>query len=409
MRRSGVAAIYVVLWLLLVLGLMALSFWAGTTVEHWPAGPMEDDNSKLAVYGYVQVETPARNSGSNVNCDAYVSYPNLEIEQRTQAGLLGTRALMDSVISSPNLEIRKTNWFKSFKHPTKARHWLEKHFHASPIADSKLIRVWLDPIDSQKEARTIVMDIVSTHLEQQRQLGISRALDRAQALTSLKTKYEIRIRELSDRQNNLLLRLAAIDLKQTEGTSAIALEFKDALAHRGTADAAATAARAEYERLAAQMQNGDMGAAEAENDAQIVRLKERISALDQEIRSMTNAGANAPEVRAKQLKRDEIDEQMRNLRQEKLIVLRQSQLQRAQAAMQTTDAIAKAATKRVDDLKPILADTAIAMADYLATQDDLKQVRQSWKDVRDQLDTLGAQSAFMTVDWAQRPAPQGDD
>ncbi|MBC8106436.1 MAG: hypothetical protein H7Z14_07600, partial [Anaerolineae bacterium] len=307
------------------------------------------------------------------------------------------------------LEIRKTNWFKSFKHPTKARQWLEKHFHAQPIADSKLIRVWLDPIDSQTEARTIVMDIVNTHLDQQRQMTNSKALDRAQSLTSLKTKYEIRLRELSDRQNNLLLRLTPIDLKQTEGTSAIAAEFKDALAHRGTAEAGATTARAEYERLAAQISDSKSGAPEAENDPQVVQLKEGISALGQEIRSMTNTGANAADIRAKQLKRDEIDEQLRNLRHEKWIALRNSQLERAQAAMQATDAISKAATKRVDDLKPILADTAIAMADYLSTQDELKQVRQSWKDVRDQLDTLGTQSAFMTVDWAQRPAPQGDD
>src|SRR4051812_2556921 len=207
MHRSGVAIVQAILVLLLMAGLMALSFWAGTNVDNWPSGATEDDVSRLPVYGYVQVEPRRSNQLIQTAQNETADYSGLAIEQRTQAGLLATRSLLESVISSQQLETRKTNWFKSFKNPTEARQWLEKHFHAAAITDSRLIRVWLDPIDSQKEARTIVMDIVNTHLEQQRQSTQSKNMDRGQSLSSLKTKYEIRIRELIDRQNNLLLRM----------------------------------------------------------------------------------------------------------------------------------------------------------------------------------------------------------
>jgi hypothetical protein len=257
MHRSGIAAIHIVLWLILVIGLMALSFWAGTTVEDWPRGPAEDDNSRLAVYGYVQVEL-RRGTPSLLAAPAETQdYTGLRLEQRTQASMLETRALLDAVIQNPQLETRKTKWFQSFDKPNKARKWLEKHFHADAVSDSKLIRVWLDPIDSQKEARTIVMDIVNTHLDQQRRLAQGKMLDRMQALNSLKTKYDIRIRELSDRQNNLMLRMQMGGQGSSDRYTTTDLELKDATARRGVAYTAAQAARAEFEQRAATVKDGD--------------------------------------------------------------------------------------------------------------------------------------------------------
>lgn len=409
-HRSGVAVILAIMLLVLMAGLMALSFWAGTTVESWPRGPMEDDNSRLKVYGYLQVQPRRGNQLLLTTENEIGDYAGLAIEQRTQAGLLGTRALMDAVISQPQLEIRNTNWFKSFKNPTKARQWLEKHFHAAGIVDSKLIKVWLDPIDSRSEAKQIVMDIVTTHLDQQRQAEQSRTLDRAQALSSLKTKYEIRIRELSDRQNNLLLRMEMGGLGTNNRYTLVDLELTDAIAHRGAADAAAATARAVYEELAADIQAGDMSQrVEPDNDPGMLAMREELSTADAEIRSLTQAGADAATIRSKQSKRDELDEKVRNLRQEKNIQMRNLQLSHAQTEMKKTEAVATAANKRVDRLKAILGDMAIAMSDYLSVQDELALTRKAAKEVRDQLDTISAQATHMSVDWAQRPSAQDVD
>ncbi|CAN5457649.1 hypothetical protein BH09PLA1_BH09PLA1_30320 [soil metagenome] len=258
MNRSAAAAVHLLLLLVLVVGLCALSFWSGTTIERWPPPPIEDDNTRLPVYGYVSVE-PRRSTAMLNPPSESPDYSGLGIEQRTQAALLQSRPLLEAVISNINLETTKTKWFKSFRDGTEARQWLEKHFHAVSIPESKLIRVWLEPIESQKEAKAIVTDIVNTHLEQQRSLSTQKALDRTQALTGLKTKYEIRIRELSDRQNNLMLRMQMGKPGSSERYTTIDLELQDAITRRGDADSAAATARAEYESMASVANESDPG------------------------------------------------------------------------------------------------------------------------------------------------------
>ena len=94
MHRSGVAVIQVILLLLLMAGLIAISFWAGTNADNWPSGPTEDDVSRLPVYGYVQVEPRRISQLIQTAQNETADYTGLAIEQRTQAGLLATRALL---------------------------------------------------------------------------------------------------------------------------------------------------------------------------------------------------------------------------------------------------------------------------------------------------------------------------
>jgi hypothetical protein len=345
MPRLRVATFQLAIGFILVFGLMALSFWSGTTISDWPQkDPSEADAISQDVYGYVSVELPQPVSLLRNPAMAERGYSSgdaaaLAIEQRSQAVMLTSRSLLTGVVQDSNLALRNTKWFKPFKHPLDARRWLERHFHAKSFPESKVIRVSLDPIDPpMSEARTIVMDIVNKHLEEQRKLQQSKTLDRASALNQLKTKYENRMRELSDRRNNRLVRMQMTDSGSDNRTTVADLELKDAIAQLVTLTTVDAAARSKLERLQAKKDAVDPAALRA--------------AEDEALRS---------------------------------------------------NATLEAIQKRLETLKSVTGDLAIAMSDYVTTVDDLNEVHKQWREIRDELDVISATNVRMAIDWAQYP------
>ncbi|MBC8105353.1 MAG: polysaccharide biosynthesis tyrosine autokinase, partial [Anaerolineae bacterium] len=377
-------------------------------------------HSRFTATGYVAVE-PRRGTQLITNSgNEYQDYTGLQIEQRTQAGLLKTEALFMSVLQNQNLGIRQTNWFKQFVTLQKGADGLNKEvadigaakidlmdrFEASGITDSKLIKVEMT-CPNPSDCKQIVMDVVSTHLDQQRQLTQSKTLDRTQSLTSLKTKYEIRIRELSDKQNNLMLRLQMGSVgNPTARYTTTDLELQSAMSKTIELQANAAAAKGQYETIANQMQQGiDPPTVNeiVERDPTVMSYKDQIVRLDVEIRAASQAGRDSRMIREMQLRRDGFDEELRNLKQEKTVSARNALLSQAQAGAQATQDSVDVATKKIDQLKGVLGDLAIAMSDYLSVLEELTLTRAAAKEVRDQLDTLSASTAQMQVDWAQRP------
>ena len=330
----------------LVFGLMVLSFWSGTTISDWPQrDPNAEDTAAHDVYGYVSVKaTPSAERAKGLVGGGDAS-DVLAVELRTQATLLQSRTLLASVLQKPSLEIRNTEWFKSFKHPAEARRWLERHFHADALPETRIIRVWLDPIDQPRlESRTIVMDIVNTHIEEQRKLTQVKTLERTAALNQLKTKYEIRMRELSDRRNNLMLRTQVINAGWYGRTTATDLELAHAIPQSFSQVSANASAHEKLERWQANKDNVDPAAlSTAEEEAQ-------------------NAAASL-----------------------------------------------EATTKRIESLKSVSGDLAIAMSECATTEEELGIVRNSLRDVRDQMDVISASNSVSVVDWAQFPSARDDN
>jgi hypothetical protein len=379
---------------------VALVFCASTGVEHWAGRLMQKRDAEQMAVGFVQVEPP-RQAWSRTRVCCYSNYPALRLEQRTQAGLLESRALLQKVLAMRGLQIRNTSWFKSFHDPADAQRWLQKHFHADAIPDSKLIKVWLDPIDSKQEARTIVMDIVNTHADQQRRARYTDEEDRIYALTKLNTRYETRARELSNRLNALILRLRLPDSKidQLAGD----MEFTNANVVRSAACVAAIAARAEYEHMAASIQDGGKLIQDEEPDRLLLTMREQIASADAEIRSMAHNGAVAKAIRAKQLRRDEIDEQLRFIQHTRAIQARNLQLSIAQDAMQSAESFAKAADQHVEQFRPSGGDKEIATFELLLTREELKHVGTSQRHLMKELDTLGSSVRHAPLEWVLLP------
>ncbi|CAN5616364.1 hypothetical protein BH09PLA1_BH09PLA1_26530 [soil metagenome] len=376
-------------------------------------------HSRYTATGYVGVE-PRRSTQLLVNASTeYQDYGGLQIEQRTQATLLTSETLFMNVLQDQNLGIRNTDWFKQFVSLRKkpdgtvgevadigaAKLDLVEHFGATSLPDSKVIRVEMS-CSNPADCKQVVMDVVNKHLEEQRSITQSKALDRTQALTGLKTKYEIRIRELSDKQNNLMLRLQMGQVGSTGRYTTTDLELQAAMNKQIELQANAAAAKGYYETVTNQVQQGmdPAGVQEAvERDQTVQSYKDRLVQFDVEIRAASQAGRDSRMIKEMQLRKDGYDEELRNLRQEKTVSYRNAILAQAQTGMQQTQDQVEVANKKIDQLKAVLGDLAIAMTDYLSVQDELTLTRTAAKEVRDQLDTLGAQNAVTLVDWAQRP------
>src|SRR4051812_26549817 len=109
MPRLRVATFQLAIGFILVFGLMALSFWAGTTISDWPQkDPSEADAISQDVYGYVSVELPQpvsllRNPAMTERGYSSVDVSALAIEQRSQAVMLTSRSLLTSVVQDSNL------------------------------------------------------------------------------------------------------------------------------------------------------------------------------------------------------------------------------------------------------------------------------------------------------------------
>ena len=345
-RPRGTSTIHLILAFVLIFGLIVLAYFAGTATCDGPHDPRDVGDASGArtrehdVYGYVSVEPRVFTTELLLKPTTETAdYTGLSLEQRTHAALLKSRTILAAAISNPALKLRNTKWFKSFKHPIEAQRWLERHFHADIVRDSKLIVVWLDPIDSSREARTILIDIVNTHLDEQRKLGQAKMLDHQSALNTLRIKCENRIRELADRRNNLLLRMNVTNAGSNNRTTSTDVEFSHAVAQHASLTSAAASAKAKHALLQA----------EAKDDA------------------------NRADVRA------------------------------AEAEATLAAAALDASYRRIESLRSVLGDISIAMNDYLSVEEELVRARAAASEVRAQLDMIQSSNARMSIDWAQHP------
>jgi hypothetical protein len=166
-------------------------------------------------------------------------------------------------------------------------------------------------------------------------------MDRAQALHALKTRYEIRLRELSDRQNNLILRLNLGSSGANQQTTAAEMELQHALAQHAQLVSTAANARARFELLHAEAKDDPKSATELRN---------------------------------------------------------------AEREMKLADATGEAIAKRIESIKSVLGDTSIAMTDLIATQEELASARAAMRTVGTELDLISAVSGYVPIEWAQYPS-----
>jgi hypothetical protein len=261
-------------------------------------------------------------------------------EIASHATMLAHDATLAAALANDKSPIRSTKWFGAQPDAAAARQWLRTHLHAEPVPHTRLIRVYVDDrIEPATEEAAVLDAIVNSYITEQAKIAQAAVADRAAALNGLKSKYEIRVRELGDRVNNLMLRLNIVEAGSPNAYSTVELELREALKHKDEEQAAVKAAYAKQDAIKAQanMPNKDAALAEAE------------------------------------------------------IGVRQA------------DARLAVLLDHVQELRGVLGDLSIAMNDYHATQTEVAATRDELRALRSQLERLQSAANSATVQWAQHP------
>jgi polysaccharide biosynthesis transport protein len=159
------------LWLVILLGIAGAG--AGYGIYYYLAGHYP----RYTANGYLQIQPPPNLDPINTR-GGEESESNLGIltEQRTQATLLTQESIFSLLLKSTDPDIRATAWFRQYgSDPRKAKEYLRENLSASPILESRLMRVSFT-YSVPADCKTILDQVVKIHLDQQGQVA-SRLFD----------------------------------------------------------------------------------------------------------------------------------------------------------------------------------------------------------------------------------------
>ncbi|MGH7178358.1 MAG: polysaccharide biosynthesis tyrosine autokinase [Tepidisphaeraceae bacterium] len=344
----------------------------------------------------------------------------LQIEQRTQTQVMTNEALLSKVLLNPNSAIRtQTEWFKKFmiqeKQPdgsvrsqpdiASAKLDLMDRLAATPIPDSKLIVVTMS-CSNPKDCKTIIENIVNQHLEEQQNVNTDRQQQRTQVLTNLKLKYENRQRELLDRQNNRAMQLNIGSVGTPGRYTTTDIEMQSSVNKQIELATSASAAKATYESIAGQLANGqDPPTVKemVERDPQVMSYRDRIVGLNIQLKTAYTQGKDNRTIKEMTIMRDEYQQELNKIIEEQTVQARSALLAAVEGNAKSSQEALDTCNKKIEQLKGVLGDLAIAMSDYLSISTELDTTRGGLKEIKDQLDTLASAAAQNSVYWAQKP------
>ncbi len=373
--------------------------------------------SRYTATGLIAIDLRGRFNPLEKQSD-YVDTSGLPIEQRTQSSILTSDSLYGSVLSDPNSDIRKTGWAQTFMlakaanaatqdnfDVAGARAALTRGFAASPIVDSKLIRVDMTCSDPD-DARRIVEAVVNKHLQEQDVLAQGRMVSRGQTLNNLKYKEEQHLQELTARRNNRIQQLGVNSISGGGRLTESDLQLSSTINHQIELTTAAAAADQMYKSIKSQIDGGfdpptvdDM----VERDPTVAGYKSSVVGWDAEIAAAFALGNDAQHLKELQAKREVFQKEYEDERAQKRITARNTILDSARSNAQAAQDALSTTTERVKQLRDTSSEMSIAMSDYLTINDEINSVNEQLKSIREQLDSISASNSTSTVDWARRP------
>jgi succinoglycan biosynthesis transport protein ExoP len=391
--------------LLLIVLMLAASILAGYGINWY----LDKNYPRYTASGLIQVLVPRRftiSGGDAPNPD----FGGLGVEQKTQVALLKNDALITRVLIKDGSEIRKTTWFKSFGgSPQMAKEDFLQNYMVEPVPETTLVKVSFT-YSVPEDCQTIVLEMVNTHLEEQKKLTSNVLGDRSRQLNDLKVKYQMlqqdramTLRDLASRLNlegGALNRVGIKDMELSENVRAQTELQMQAQRAQVTRDA-----------MLQQLAHGQTPVAidtAVDESAPLHALKEQIEQLDVQLQQMrSRLGNENRTVKDTQVMRDtfqaralDLEAEIRAKTQNRIV----DQLNQSLADAEKDLEIVKA---RVEQLKIDLGELSNMMAQYLVLQDEERGLRDVVKQIDEQLqnirDTL-ASSAPVRVDWMSKPA-----
>ena len=353
---------------------------------------------------------PAMDPGDvKVAKQAVADPANTALEIRTQAQYLRQESLLTRLLTNPNGEIRKTQWFKEFNGDIRrAKAEFEENLSVDPIADTKLVRVRFT-YSIPEDCKTVVQDLVSTHLEDQKRVETQALMDRTSMLNNVKIKAEMRLKDVSAemRQKSINLSLEGggigrIGVKEME-LSALTQQQIDAQMDYGKY-------RGIFEAIKGQIEAGqDPAGVELmsqqftpmlNNDAyEIKRVDIQLAGLRDSV------GTENPRYKALEKQLELLRAAYEQSRAEARAMARNSILEKAQQDFVGAQSKVESLTKRIDSLKTDLGELSNSMLVYLNLQDEQRGLLNQIKQVREQIENVMAITAMSSASRVALYAP----
>jgi polysaccharide biosynthesis transport protein len=365
---------------------------------------------KFTATGVIEVQDRVDPNAMVRGGQSYTDVANIGLEIRTQAKKLQSEGLKIKILTNPNSEIRnKTRWFKQFKDMAEAKQDFEDNLRVVPLQDTKLVQIDFTNTNPE-DCRTIVQELVSTHLEEQRQLQTMNLLDRTQMLNTVRIKGESRMRDLDGEMKELQIKL------NTDGGSIgrvgiKEIELSKLVGERIEADFKAQKARNFYESMFNAMNNGNDPALVDEiaykatpylmtQEATVKMYEDRV----EEIKLLY--GEENPRYKAElttlERKRKAFTEDLNAARAKARISIIEQLKSESDELVNKAEGIGK----KVENMKNDLGDLSNQALNFLNKQEEQRALREQLKNVKEQIENVMALSSSQSsakVAWAQMP------
>ncbi|HYE18465.1 MAG TPA: polysaccharide biosynthesis tyrosine autokinase [Tepidisphaeraceae bacterium] len=380
------------IWMILIVtGILAPSLGVAA---NWYLGKY---HPRFTSEAFIEVRPPI-DPGSVKEAKAPIADPaQTALEARTQAQYLKHDSLLTRLLTNPNGEVRKTQWFKQFDQDVRrAKEDFEKNLSVDPITDTKLIRVRFT-YSVPDDCKTIVQDLVSTHLEDQKRVETQTLMDRTSMLNNVKIKAETRLKDVGAemRQRSITLNLEGggigrIGVKEME-LSKLTGEMIEAQMDLGKAQGGFQAIQgqmqagqdpANVEMLANQinpnLQNGLFQLKQAE--IQLAIFEQQVGKEHQRFKQ---------QLTMVQILKAAYEQEKADATAKARLAL----LEQAQQAFTAAQGRVEGMSKRIESLKQDLGELSNSLLAYMNLQDEQRGLLQTIKQVRDQIENVMALTA----------------
>ena len=365
---------------------------------------------KYTARGVIEVQDRVNAKSIMQGNEGNTDVANIALEIRTQAKKLESEALKIKILTNNNSEIRnKTRWFRQFKDVAEAKQDFEDNLRVSPLQDTKLVQIEFTN-RSPDDCRTVVQELVQTHLEDQRQIQTLTLLDRTQMLNTVRIKGDSRMRDLEQEIKELQLRL------NTDGGAVGRLGIKEIeltrlVSEKIEAEMKANKARAQYESMLGALQNGqDPATVEMlayRNNPFLMQLQNTLVQYEDHVEELKNRyGPENPQYTSMlatlERKRKSFIEQLNAGKAQARVAL----IEELKSDSEELQGKSEALGKKVENMKNDLGELSNATLTFLNKQEEQKALREQLKNVKEQIENvmaLSSSTGSARVVWAQMP------
>lgn len=333
----------------------------------------------------------------------------IEIEQRTQASLMGDPGLFDRVLQKS--EVQATKWFQSFNSPEDRREALDKQFSASPIIDTKLISASMTT-DDAKEARIICIAIVDQHIANQQNISQNRSLSRSQALNRIKDAVRLKLEDRSRDLRELQVAIYSAGGGAPGMPGPKDMELSEMVKRQLELKADADLADASLRQVKTAMTNGTeppgLGEYMAKGgDPSVAMYRQQLDQVEYQISALgITVGTDGSRIQQltqqKSFLRGKLDDATAEASSKaKSAMISDLESQSTAAQLQL-----KGVMERIDALRQELGQLKKDQVRYLELQDDIEKYSEQNRDIDDQLTQIGESQKQLEqagVFWASQP------